>query len=117
MVNKAKSLKLKKQIHQKKVDNLKAYAAKLYVAKQERSLAPGEKKKSSRQICQKASDAHFAETGRRIPLAHNTLACHGKGGVTLTQSNRQKGWLTNDKEETIVTFTIEMAQLGSPLSP
>ena len=87
------------------------------MAEQGRLLAPGEKKKSSRQICQEASDAHFIETGRRILLAHNTLAHHAKGGVTLTQSNRQKAWLTIEEEENVVTFTIEMAQHGFPLSP
>jgi hypothetical protein len=56
MVNKARSLKLKEQIHRKEVDDLKAHAAKLYMAEQERLLAPREKKKSSRQICQEVSD-------------------------------------------------------------
>ena len=117
MVNKARSNKFKKQNLRKEVDDLKAYAAGLYVAEQQRLLAPGEKKKSSRQICQEASDAHFIATGRRIPLAHNTLARHGKGGITLTQSNKQKSWLTAEEEENIVKFTIEMAQRGFPLSP
>ena len=70
-----------------------------------------------RQICKNASDAHFAETGRRISLAHNTLARHGKGGVTLTQSNQQKSWLTAEEEENVINFAIEIAQRGFPLSP
>jgi hypothetical protein len=64
-----------------------------------------------------ASDAHFAKTGQRIPLAHNTLAWHAKGGITLTQSNQKKGWLTPKEEENIVNFAIEIAQWGFPLSP
>jgi len=117
MVNKAKSQELKKQILRKEVDDLKSYAAKIYVEEQERSLAAGERKKSTRQICQDASDTHFAATGRRIPLHHTTLARHGKGGVTLTQSNQKKSWLTVGEDETIVKFVIEMAQRGFPLSP
>jgi hypothetical protein len=116
MGNKAKSQVLKNQAFQKEVDDLKAYAANLYVVEHERLLAPGEKKKASRQICQEVSNAHFAETGRRINLAHNTLARHGKGGVTLTQFNRQKSWLTVEEEEIVIRFTIEMAQRGFPLS-
>ncbi|KAI0274197.1 hypothetical protein BGY98DRAFT_887656, partial [Russula aff. rugulosa BPL654] len=67
-------------------------------------------------ICKNVSDAHFAKTGRRIPLAHNTLARHAKGGITLTQSNQQKSWLTPKEEETIVNFTVEIAQQGFPLT-
>jgi hypothetical protein len=117
MVGIAKSQALKNQILRKEVDDLKAYAVNLYTTEQERSLAPGEKKKSLRQICKDASDAHFAETGRRIPLAHNTLARHGKGGGTLTQSNQQKSWLTAEEAENIINFAIEIAQRGFPLSP
>jgi hypothetical protein len=117
MVNKAKSQELKKQILRKEVNDLKAYAATIYVEEQERLLAPGEKKKSTHQICQDALDAHFAATGRCIPLHHNTLACHGKGGVTLTQSNQKKSWLTAGEDENIVKFTIEMVQCSFPLSP
>jgi hypothetical protein len=117
MVGIAKSQALKKRILRKEVDDLKAYCVKLYAAEQERLLTPGEKNKSLRQICKDASDAHFAETGRRIPLAHNTLARHIKGGVTLTESNRRKSWLTAEEEVIIVNFAIEIAQRGFPLSP
>jgi hypothetical protein len=109
MVNKAKSHELKKQILRKEVDDLKAYAASIYVEEQERLLAPEEKKKSTCQICQDAEDAHFVAIGRHIPLYHNTLAHHGKGGVTLTQSNQKKSWLTAGEDKNIVKFTIEIA--------
>lgn len=119
MVGIAKSQALKKQILRKEVDNLKAYVVKLYTTEQERSFVSGEKnlKRSLRQICKDASDAHFAKTGRHISLAHNTLARHGKGGVTLTQSNQQKSWLTAEEEENIINFAIKIAQRGFPLSP
>ncbi|KAH9048714.1 hypothetical protein EDB84DRAFT_1247756, partial [Lactarius hengduanensis] len=117
MVGIAKSQALKRQIYRKEADNLKAYAVKLYTTEQERPLAQGEKRKSLRQICKDVSDAHFAETGQRILLAHNTLARHVKGGTTLTESNQQKSWLTVKEEENIVNFAIEVAQRGFPLSP
>jgi hypothetical protein len=117
MVGIAKSQALKRQTFRKEVDNLKAHAVELYKAEEERILALGQKKWSLRQICKDTSDAHFAETGRRIPLAHNTLARHAKGGITLTQSNREKSWLTVAEEENIINFTIEVAQRGFPLSP
>ncbi|KAF8261092.1 hypothetical protein EI94DRAFT_1667458, partial [Lactarius quietus] len=117
MVGVAKSQALKKQILRKEVDNLKAHAVELYAAEEEWALTPGEKKQSLRQICKDTSDAHFAETGQHITLAHNTLACHTKGGATLTESNRKKSWLTAAEEANIVSFTIEVAQWGFPLSP
>jgi Tc5 transposase DNA-binding domain len=117
MVNKAKSQELKNQILRQEADGLKAYAMKIYLEEQHRSLPPGEKKRSSRQICKAASDDHFAATGRRIPLDHTTLLRHAKGGVTLTESNQKKSWLTVEENESIVKFTIEMAQWGFPLSP
>ncbi|KAH9015412.1 hypothetical protein EDB85DRAFT_1866866, partial [Lactarius pseudohatsudake] len=109
----AKSQALKRQIHRKEVDDLKAFAVKLYNSEQETQKT---RKKSLRQICKEVSDAHFAETGRRIPLAHNTLARHARGGVTLTQSNQRKSWLTAEEEENVVNFAIEVAQRGFPLS-
>jgi len=90
MVGYAKSQALKRQILRKEVDYLKEYAVKLYTTEQDRLLTPGEKKKSLHKICKDTSDAHFAETGQRILLAHNTLAQHGKGGITLTESNWAK---------------------------
>ena len=74
MVGVAKSQALKRQIVRKEVDDLKAYAVKLYNAEQDRLLTQGEKRKSLCQICKEELDAHFAETGQHIPLAHNTLA-------------------------------------------
>ncbi|KAF8227782.1 hypothetical protein L208DRAFT_1044378, partial [Tricholoma matsutake] len=117
MVNKVKSQELKNQINRKEVDDLKAYASKTYAEEQQRSLAPGEKKKSSHQICQDTSDAHFATTGRCIPLSFNTLIHHAKDGVTLTQSNGKKSWLTEQEHKIIMKFAIEMEQQGFPLSP
>ena len=87
MVGIAKSQALKRQIQRKEADDLRAYAVEIYTTEQEKLLTQGKKQKSLRQICKDVSDAHFAKTGRRIPLAHNTLARHLKGGVTLTQSN------------------------------
>jgi hypothetical protein len=85
MVGVAKSQALRRQIFRKEVDDLKAYAVRLYKEEQGWPLAPGEKHKSSRQICMDASksDTHFAETGQHIPLAHNTLAWHATGGILI----------------------------------
>ena len=117
MVGLAKSQALKKQILRKEVDDLKAYAVKVNTTKQKKSLTPGKKKKSLHQICKNVLDAHFAETGQRIHLAHNTLAQHRKGGITLTQSNQQKSWLIAEEEENVINFAIEIAHQGFPLSP
>ena len=70
MVGVAKSQALKKQILRKEADDLKAHAVGFYAAEDRRILEPGQKKKSLRQICKDASDAHFEATGRRIHLAH-----------------------------------------------
>jgi len=109
MVNKAKSIALKAKINREEVDGIKLYAKKVYLMELERSLELGEKRKSSRQVCEEVSDAHLASTGHRIKLHHWTLLRHANGGVTLTESNGKKGWLKEDKEDRLVKFTVELA--------
>jgi hypothetical protein len=72
MVNKAKSQELKSQIHRKEVDDLKAYAMKIYLEEQQQSLATGEKKLLC-QICKAASDAHFTTIGQHIITPCSTM--------------------------------------------
>ena len=47
----------------------------------------------------------------------STLAWLVKGGITRTESNGRKSWLTKEEEDIVVNFAIETACCGFPLSP
>jgi len=115
MVNHAKSDALKAQIQRKKKDDLMAQAVALSHAK-ETDPNTG-KPLSLRKLCQIVSDNYYEQEHKQIHLDHNTLARLVKGGVTRTESNGKKGWLTKDEGDIIVDFTIVVARWGFPLSP
>jgi hypothetical protein len=113
MVSHAKSQKLHRQLQRKAKEDLEAEAVKLYFAEQEKE---GEKRLSSRAICQKVSDDYYACKHVRITLSHHTLLRDTHGGKTLSQSNTENSWLTVNESKTIVDYAITMARWGFPLS-
>ncbi|KAF8164955.1 hypothetical protein B0H34DRAFT_632506, partial [Crassisporium funariophilum] len=115
MVNHAKSDMLKAQIARKEKDNLMARAVALFHAKQIDSDTG--KPMSMCKLCQLVSDNHFAKTQKRIPVNDSTLARLVKGGVTRTESNGKKSWLTQEEATLIVNYALVIAQHGFPLSP
>ena len=115
MVNHAKSDTLKRQIARKVKDNLMGQALALYQAK--KSKPAGEKSASLRKVCQIISDDYYLRTRKRIILDHNTLARWEKGGISLTENNGRKSLLTDDEQQVIVEYILEMARCGFPLSP
>src|SRR6267378_361617 len=115
MVNHAKSNALKAQIERKKKDNLMAQAVALFHTKQ-MDTDTG-KPMSMRKLCQLVSDDHYERTQKRIHVDDSTLARLVKGGITRTESNGKKGWLTKEEGDIVVDFAIAMARRGFPLSP
>ena len=115
MVNHAKSDELKHLLARKRKDNLVAQAVALYHA--ESNKKPGKKPMSLQMVCKSVSDDYFARTKIHVPLDHKTLLRLASGGITLTESNSKKSWLTKEENEVIVQFTIDMACHRFPLSP
>lgn len=72
---------------------------------------------SLRHVCQTFSNDYYSRTCRRINLDHNTLARLVKGGITKSESNAKKSWVTYEEQEVIVKYVIAMAHRGFPLSP
>jgi hypothetical protein len=115
MVNHAKSNELKTAMARKQKDNLMAQALALFNAENDKS-AEG-KSMSLRVACRTISDNYFAQMNIRIPLDHNTLSRLVKGGITQADFNAGKSWLTEQEQDIIVQFTVDMARRGFPLSP
>lgn len=115
MVGKPHSVALKKQLTRQEHDGIMADAVQLY--KQELQKPLIDRRKGLRVICQEVSDAHFERKKRRIHLSHHTLNRLANGGVSISEHNAKKHWLTGEEENVIVLFAVEMAERGFPLSP
>ena len=92
-----------------------AHAVEYYLA--EKSKNTEGKPPSLRHVCQTFSNAYYSRTRVPINLDHNTLAGLAKGGITKSESNAKKSWLTYEEQEVILNYAIAMARRGFPLSP
>ena len=117
MVGRPKSVALKKQLARQTHDDLMEKAVQLYKQELQKPLIDTEKKKGLRVICQEVSDAYFERKKIRIHLSHHTLNRLANGGVSISEHNTKKCWLTQEEEDVIVLFAMEMAERGFPLSP
>lgn len=76
----------------------------------------GEKRRGLHKICEAIEVEHFREAGQVVKLDSTTLQRLARGGKTQSQSNEEKGWLKSEETEIIVTFAVEIAARGFPLS-
>jgi hypothetical protein len=95
------------QIARKKKDDLMTQAVALFHAKQMDSDTG--KPMSMCKLCQLVSDHHFAKTQERIAVGEDSLGWLVKGGITCTESNGLKGWLTKEEADIIVDFATVIA--------
>ncbi|THU81346.1 hypothetical protein K435DRAFT_576280, partial [Dendrothele bispora CBS 962.96] len=77
-----------------------------------------EKALSLRAVCEEITTRYWEETGKHPPepLNKSRLERHVKGGVSKSQSNADRGWLTHAEAEEIVNYCLEMADRGFPLT-
>ncbi|KAJ7020879.1 hypothetical protein C8F04DRAFT_883046, partial [Mycena alexandri] len=87
-------------------------AVALYHAEQARILAPKERRKGLRRICEGVE----AESNYMVKLAHATIGRLVKGGRTLAESNAAKGWLLEEEVEVVIGYALDIAARGFPLS-
>lgn len=69
-----------------------------------------------RVICAMIATLYREETGKSVKLSHTTLNRYVDGGKTRQEANGDRAWLTPGEEEVVITFILEMARRGFPLS-
>ncbi|KAJ7612437.1 hypothetical protein DFH06DRAFT_936683, partial [Mycena polygramma] len=87
-----------------------------YHEEQARILAPKERRKGVRQICQMVEQEYKDETGKSISLSRSTVNRLVNGGATQSASNAAKSWLLEEEVETVICYAIEVASRGFPLT-
>lgn len=112
MGNRTKSQDEKIILRRREIDRLYATAKDLYLREHQ---DPSCKGKSFQAVCDEVSQAHFAETGHRINLSTSTLQRHVKGGKPKSKSNAEKGWLTEEEGELVVSYAVDQAERGFPM--
>ncbi|PBK70299.1 hypothetical protein ARMSODRAFT_858598, partial [Armillaria solidipes] len=70
-----------------------------------------------RMICKELEKECLMETHQEISLDKTTLFCRVRGiTVSLSQSNKDKGWLTTEEWHAVLAYMKTMAYQGFPLS-
>ncbi|KZT09186.1 uncharacterized protein LAESUDRAFT_647386 [Laetiporus sulphureus 93-53] len=114
MVGQALAATKKTQIARDEKEKLINHAIKLYQAEQ---LKPPEQHKQGlRRICVQVKESHRKATGKVVRLNHATLMNRVKGGRALVDFNQEKSWLTSEEVDHVITYTLELAARGFPLS-
>lgn len=116
MVGRAKSDTKKVQISRSHHDKWMAIALDRYHEERARILAPKERRKGVRQICQTVQQEHTDATGRSIHLSSSTLNRLVNGNLTKSASNAAKSWLLEEEVETVICYAVEVASRGFPLN-
>jgi hypothetical protein len=91
-----------------------AHAVKVYKAEQENPA--GAKPKSLRTVCDEVQAECKRETGVDITLNHGTLRNHVNGGTPIAQFNSEKAWLSDTEAKHVISFAVDTARRGFPLS-
>ncbi|KAI0730202.1 hypothetical protein C8Q72DRAFT_776678 [Fomitopsis betulina] len=73
-------------------------------------------KKGLHVICTEIENKCFAAMKKIIKISKTTLAWRVEGGHSLGSFNAEKSWLDADEMEAILSYAIELANRGSPLS-
>lgn len=108
MGNRAKSQEEKKIIRRREIDELYARAKDIYIQEHGDTTTKG---RSYRTICDEVSQAHFEQTGHMIGLSTSTLQQHVNGGKPKSKTNAEKGWVTEEESELIVSFVSGCAEM------
>ncbi|KAJ7150436.1 hypothetical protein C8R43DRAFT_887340 [Mycena crocata] len=116
MVGRAKSDTKKAQKARAASDAWMERAVDLYHEERARILAPKEHRKGLRQICGVVEQEYYVKYKQTTSLSHTTLGRLVKGGRTKAQSNAAKGWLLDEEVETVISYALEVASRGFPLT-
>ncbi len=85
---------------------------------EEKEKRPGEKQRGLRSICMEMETRCWQEDKEKITLDKQTLSCQLKGVCSLAETNAEHhSRFNNEEQEAIITYAINVAQRGFPLSP
>ncbi|CAK5278846.1 unnamed protein product [Mycena citricolor] len=90
-------------------------AVDLYLADQQRPLAPKERRKGTRYFCEIVEEEFRAEYKRSIHLSHMTCSRWAKGKRSRANANAARSWLLPEEAETVLQYVEEMSIRGLPL--
>jgi hypothetical protein len=74
------------------------------------------RKMGLRDICQSAEEGCWAESGVRISLKKSTLSRRLRGVPSQAESNSKKSLLMDDEAQVLITYALNLADQGWPLS-
>ncbi|CAK5284651.1 unnamed protein product [Mycena citricolor] len=90
-------------------------AVDLYLADQQRPLAPKERRKGTRYFCEIVEEEFRAEYKRSIHLSHMTCSRWAEGKRSRANANAARSWLLPEEAETVLQYVEEMSIRGLPL--
>ncbi|KAF8210233.1 hypothetical protein K438DRAFT_1570952 [Mycena galopus ATCC 62051] len=106
MVGRAKSDTKKAQISRAHHDEWMAIALDCYHEEKAHILAPKERRKGVRQICEMVEQQYTDATGQSIKLSSSTLNRLANGRLTQSPSNAAKSWLMEEETEIVICYAI-----------
>ncbi|EPT04070.1 hypothetical protein FOMPIDRAFT_1101986, partial [Fomitopsis schrenkii] len=106
----------KKQITRELNEKWMTAAVQRYHAEQARPLTEDKTRKGLREIAKEVEGECFQKTKKQIHIAPLTLLRRVKGGQSIGEFNANKSWLSAEETETIITYAVETAKRGFPLS-
>lgn len=111
MVGRPKSQDLARKLASDFKAKWEAIAVKRYLAELEKKEPRG-----LRTIIAEVQAECFEQTRVSVPLARSSVQNRANGMQSLREFNAKKQWLTPEEEDQIVTFAIETARRGFPLT-
>ncbi|KAJ7937488.1 hypothetical protein B0H13DRAFT_1560421, partial [Mycena leptocephala] len=116
MPGRPKSNTKKAQLDRAAKDGCYARAVVLYQEEKARILAPGERRKGGRKICDIVEKEYYRDHRKCVNLSTSTLDRLANGGIPKSASNAAKGWLLPEEAEIVIQYPIDVASRGFPLT-
>lgn len=114
MPGRAKSETAKQRARSKAHEDLMLRAVEVY--RQELQKPHGLPRRGARTVCRDFEALHVRETGKLIKLSYSTLIRLAEGGQTRAEASAKRSWLTSEEVDAVITYAVELAHRGFPLS-
>lgn len=111
MPGRALSKTKQRQLHAQDAETWLQRAVELYLAEKDKPGGQG-----LRSICKQVEEECFQATQKHITIHKSTLQRRARGGESKHEANADRAWLTPQETEIVLTYTINLADRGFPLS-